>query len=114
MPEGDDVRRGAEEGDELRREQIHRHADQLRDDDGGDDAEARTLLGAVMQTGTEILADKGRQRHGEARDGQESEPLKLGIRAVGGLATLPKELMLDCTMTLAKPMTEFCTPEGRP
>ena len=36
--EGDDVRRGAEEGDELRREQIHRHADQLRDDDGGDDA----------------------------------------------------------------------------
>lgn len=82
--EGDDVRRGAEEGDELRREQIHRHADQLRDDDGGDDAEARTLLGAVMQTGTEILADKGRQRHGEARDGQESEALQLGIRAVGG------------------------------
>ena len=30
------------------------------------------------------------------------------------MATLPKELMLDCTMTLAKPMTEFCTPEGRP
>ena len=81
--EGDDVRRGAEEGDELRRKQIHRHADQLRDDDGSDDAEARALLGAVMQTGTEILADKGRQRHGEARDGQEGEPLKLGIRAVG-------------------------------
>ena len=30
------------------------------------------------------------------------------------MAILPKELMFDWTMTFASPMTEFCTPDGRP
>ena len=30
------------------------------------------------------------------------------------MASAPKVLMLACTSTLAKPMTEYCTPVGRP
>ena len=36
-----------------------------------------------MKPGAEILADEGRQRHGEAGDRQERKALQLGIRTVG-------------------------------
>ena len=55
----------------------------FRDHRRGDDAEAGAFLRAVMQACAEVLADEGRQRHGEARDRQEGEALQLGIRAVG-------------------------------
>ena len=38
--EFDDLRRGAEQRDKLRRKQIHRHADDLRDHNRRDDTEA--------------------------------------------------------------------------
>ena len=36
-----------------------------------------------MKPCAEILADKSRQRHGEAGNGQERKALQLGVRAVG-------------------------------
>ncbi len=49
-----------------------------------------------------------------AGDGQEGEALELGIGAAAGDGVRSKALMFDWTITLAKAMIEFCTPEGRP
>ena len=46
--------------------------------------------------------------------GRNAKPSSLEYAPYAAIATLPKALMFDCTMTFAKPITEFCTPDGRP
>lgn len=46
--------------------------------------------------------------------GRKAKPSTLLYAPQPAMACAPNELMLDCTMTLAIEMTEFCTPEGKP
>ena len=80
--EGNDLRSGRKNRDQLRRKSIHAHADQLRQCNGGKNAEARALFRAVVLHRAEVLAGVGGQSHGKAGDRQEGEALQLGIRAV--------------------------------
>lgn len=51
--------------------------------------------------------------HAEARYRQEGEPSHLGAASRrAAMAYLAKEFIWLWTMTLARPMTEFCTPGG--
>ena len=46
--------------------------------------------------------------------GRKAKPSTLAYAPQPAMALAPKELMLDCTMTFASEMTEFCTPDGSP
>ncbi len=80
----DHLRRAVECGDQGRYGYVDHDAHKLRSDDGTEDAEARPLFGALILSRTEILTDKGGQRHGETGDGQEAEALDLGVCAAAG------------------------------
>ncbi len=81
--ECDDAGGAVEQADELRCEEVVKQADQLRHDNGDENAEARAALGAVVLPGAEILPDKRGARHREACDGEKGEALDLAVRAVG-------------------------------
>lgn len=66
--EGDDLRSRRKNRDQLRREDIHANADQLRQCDGDQNAEARALLRTIILHRAEILAGVGSQSHRKARD----------------------------------------------
>ena len=90
--EGDDLRSRRKNRNQLRREDIHAHADQLRQRDGDQNAEARALLRTIILHRSEILAGVGSQSHRKARDWQESKALQLGIRAVSGHGQLAERV----------------------
>ena len=79
--EGDDLRLAAERAHQLRAQQVDAHAHDLRQQDRAKYAEFHTLAHTVGLTRTDILADKGRQRHRKAGHRQKGEALHLGIRA---------------------------------
>ena len=80
----DDLRRLRKQPCKLRHEDVQRQTDQLRDDDGAENAEPSPLLGTVIFARAEILPRVGGQRHREARDGQKREALQLGVCAAAG------------------------------
>ena len=88
--EGDDFRSRGKNRDQLRREDIHPHADQLRQRDGGQNAEACALLRPVILHRAQVLTGIGGQSHGKACDRQEGEALQFGICAVSRHGQLAK------------------------
>ena len=54
------------------------------------------------------------QAEPKAFTGMKAKPSSLTKAPLPAMAAEPKTLTLDCTITFAKAMTEFCTPEGRP
>ena len=79
--EGDHLRCGVKERNELRREQKDDDTDHLRDDHGTEQAEACPALRAFRLLCTDVLRNEGGCRHVEADDGHEGEALDLGISA---------------------------------
>lgn len=80
-PVGDHLRRAVEGGNQDRYGKVNKDAHKLRRDDRAEDTEARPFFGALVLFCAQILADEGGERHGETGDGQETEPLDLGVSA---------------------------------
>lgn len=71
--ESDGLRLLRERADEHRSAEKCYDGDELREDYRAPETEARALAGAVVFARAEVLTDEGRQRDGEAGDGQERE-----------------------------------------
>ena len=80
-PVGDHLRRAVEGGDQRRYGNIDKDAHKLCCDHGAEDTETRSLFGALVLFGAQILADESGQRHGETGDGQETETFDFGVGA---------------------------------
>ncbi len=87
---GDHLRRAVESGNQEGDGNIDKDSHQLRHDDGTDDAETRALFCPLIFLGTEVLADKGGERHGEAGDGKEAKALYFGVGAASGDSHFPE------------------------
>ena len=61
--------------------QEDQRADDFRHGDGAENTETHAALDAVILVRAEVLADKGRQRHGEAGDRQKRKAFQFGIGA---------------------------------
>ena len=83
-PEGDHVGRAVKERDQLRSEQTEEQTDDGCNDRGTGDAEPGAGTGAVRFLRTEILTDKGRQRHGKASDRKKGEAFDFLIASDAG------------------------------
>lgn len=81
---GDDFGSIVESGNQQGRRKIDEHPDDFRADDGTYHSEGCALLGSVIFTRTQILADEGGKSHGEAGDRQKAEALYLGVGAAAG------------------------------
>ncbi len=79
--EGDDLGGIVERGDQLRGEQVDEDPDQLSHCGGTCNSEQGSFSGALILSGSKVLAYEGGQSQGEAGDGQEAEALDLRIRA---------------------------------
>lgn len=90
--EADDLRVGVKSGDELRRKDKDQHADDLGQDDRGPNAKTRPLFGALQLSGSQVLAGESGECHGEAGDGEKSEPFDLGIGPAAGHGDLSKHI----------------------
>ena len=79
--EGDDLRVGIEQADELRGEDPDDQRERACDARGAEDAGAHAFFHAVRAVCAQVLADERGQRHVEAGHGQEREALDARVRA---------------------------------
>ena len=79
--EGDDLRVGIEQADELRGEDPDDQRERACDARGAEDAGAHAFFHAVRAACAQVLADERGQRHVEAGHGQEREALDARVRA---------------------------------
>ena len=82
--ERDDIRLTAERADEPWRQRVDAHTHDLGHQHRAERAELHPFAHAVGLTGTDILADEGRQRHRKAGHGQKSKALDLAVGTAPG------------------------------
>lgn len=76
--------------DKNRRDKINKDSDALCHDKAAPNAKAGSFFCPVVFSGSQVLADKGGQSHGEAGDRKKAEAFYLGVCAASGYRQVSK------------------------
>ena len=112
--ESNDLRLTAERADEPRRPKVNAQADDLGHQHRAEGTKFHALFTRSGWPAPTFWLTKVANAIEKQVTGRKAKPSTLLHAPQPAMAYAPKELMLDCTITLAIEMTEFCTPEGKP